>query len=92
MARIAAATAFLLHHVLSRRGVVRALSTPTITRPGDPQARPGLRFSRIDDAQAPLGDTRCRLPRRPGAAITSIVHTATTLTRAALREQATGDL
>jgi AcrR family transcriptional regulator len=110
--RISAATEFLLRHVLSRQGVVRALIAATITRPGEASARPGLRFGLIDNAFAPLEDT-------PGAAdpaalaqlkrdlavvvsaealftltdacgldaeeaIASIVHTAATLTRAAL--------
>jgi AcrR family transcriptional regulator len=55
--RIAAATEFLLRHVLSRQGVVRALIAATITRPGQAQARPGLRFGVIDGALAPLNDT-----------------------------------
>ena len=109
--RIAAATEFLLRHVLSRQGVVRALIAATITRPGEPQARPGLRFALIDGALAPLDGTLdpaglAQLRRDlavvvsaealfsltdlyglgPEEAITSIVHTATTLTRAALHE------
>jgi AcrR family transcriptional regulator len=55
--RIAVATEFLLRHVLSRQGVVRALIAATITRPGQPQARPGLRFGLIDSALAPLEHT-----------------------------------
>ena len=111
VARIAAATEFLLRHVLSRQGVVRALIAATITRPGDPQARPGLRFALIDGALAPLDATLnpaglAQLRRDlavvvsaealfsltdqyglgPEEAITSIVHTATTLTSAALRD------
>jgi AcrR family transcriptional regulator len=112
--RIAAATEFLLRHVLSRQGVVRALIAATITRPGQPQARPGLRFGLIDSALAPLDQTlgdadpaaltqlkrdlavvvsaealfsltdACGLD--PEEAIASIVHTATTLTRAASQE------
>ena len=109
--RIAAATEFLLRHVLSRQGVVRALIAATITRPGEPQARPGLRFGLIDSALAPLEHTLgatdpaalTQLKRDlavvvsaealfsltdargldPEEAIASIVHTATTLTRAA---------
>jgi AcrR family transcriptional regulator len=116
VARIAAATEFLLRHVLSRQGVVRALIAATITRPGQAQIRPGLRFGLIDEALAPLDGTLGRthpavlaqLKRDlavvvsaealfsltdlhsldPEEAITSIVHTATTLTRAALREAA----
>jgi AcrR family transcriptional regulator len=109
--RIAAATEFLLRHVLNRQGVVRALIAATITRPGEPQARPGLRFGLIDSALAPLEHTLgatdpaalTQLKRDlvvvvsaealfsltdlagldPEEAIASIVHTATTLTRAA---------
>jgi len=57
VARVAAATEFLLRHVLSRQGVVRAMIAATITRPGQPQARPGLRFGLIDSALAPLDHT-----------------------------------
>jgi AcrR family transcriptional regulator len=57
VARIAASTEFLLRHVLSRQGVVRALIAATIVRPGQPHARPGLRFGLIDSALAPLNDT-----------------------------------
>ncbi|MGD0559608.1 MAG: TetR/AcrR family transcriptional regulator [Streptosporangiaceae bacterium] len=56
VARIAAATEFLLRHVLSRQGVVRALIAATITKPGQASARPGLRFGLIDHALAPLDD------------------------------------
>ena len=56
-ARIAAATEFLLRHVLGRQGVVRALIAATIAKPGAPQARPGLRLALIDHALAPLDDT-----------------------------------
>src|ERR1700729_346530 len=55
--RIAVATEFLLRHVLSRQGVVRALIAATITRPGQAHARPGLRFGLIDSALAPLADS-----------------------------------
>ena len=109
--RIAAATEFLLRHVLSRQGVVRALIAATITRPGQAQARPGLRFGLIDNALGPLNHSPgsidpaalARLKRDlaivvsaealfsltdagdldPEEAIASIVHTATTLSRAA---------
>jgi AcrR family transcriptional regulator len=118
VARIAAATEFLLRHVLSRQGVVRALIAATITRPGGPQARPGLRFGLIDNALAPLADSLGttnpdaleQLKRdlavvvsaealfsltdlhglAPEEAIASIVHTATTLTRATLRDHPAG--
>jgi len=56
-ARIAAATEFLLRHVLGRQGVVRALIAATVARPDAPQARPGLRLALIDYALAPLADT-----------------------------------
>lgn len=112
VARIAAVTEFLLRHVLSRQGVVRALIAATITRPGQPQARPGLRYGLIDGALSPLDGTLGATD--PGAlaqlkrglavvvsaealfnltdagglgdeeAIASIVHTAVTLTRAAI--------
>jgi AcrR family transcriptional regulator len=54
VARVAAVTEFLLRHVLSRQGVVRALIAATITRPDGPLARPGLRFGLIESALAPL--------------------------------------
>jgi len=116
--RVAAATEFLLRHVLSRQGVVRALIAATIVRPAEPTARPGLRFGLIDHALSPLADTLgatdpaalAQLKRDlavvvsaealfsltdlhgmdPGDAIASITHTATTLTRAALREAREG--
>ena len=109
--RIAVATEFLLRHVLGRQGVVRALIAATITRPGQANARPGLRFGLIDSALAPLDHTlgstdpgalaQLKLDLavvvsaealfsltdlhglEPEQAIASIVHTATTLTRAA---------
>lgn len=107
--RVAAATEFLLRHVLTRQGVVRAMIAATVVRPGGPSARPGLRFSYLDEALSPLTETLpaealAQLKRdlaivvsaealfglidlygvAPQEAITSIVHTATTLTRAAL--------
>jgi AcrR family transcriptional regulator len=112
--RIAAATEFLLRHVWSRQGVVRALIAATITRPGESHLRPGLRFGLIDSALAPLEGTLgvtdpaalAQLKRDLAVvvsaealfsltdlhglgseeAIASIVHTATTLTRATLRD------
>jgi AcrR family transcriptional regulator len=114
--RVAAVTEFLLRHVLSRQGVVRALIAATITRPGGPQARPGLRFGLVESALAPLSDSPqavgpaalAQLKRdlavvvsaealfsltdlyglAPEEAISSIVRTATTLTRAALDNHA----
>ncbi|WP_093787754.1 TetR/AcrR family transcriptional regulator [Actinacidiphila guanduensis] len=50
--RVAAAAEFLLRHVLTRQGVVRAMIAGTIARPA-PSARPGLRFGLIDHALAP---------------------------------------
>jgi AcrR family transcriptional regulator len=110
--RIAAVTEFLLRHVLSRQGVIRALIAATIVRPGGPQVRPGLRFGLIDSALAPLDTTLTaqaltQLKRdlavvvsaealfsltdlhslEPEEAIGSIVHTAVTLTRAAVGDQ-----
>jgi AcrR family transcriptional regulator len=113
--RIAAATEFLLRHVLDRQGVVRALIAATLIRPAQAAARPGLRFGLIDDALSPLEETVAAAARPaaltqlkrdlavvvsaealfsltdlygldPEDAIASIVHTATTLTRAALRD------
>lgn len=55
--RVAAATEFLLRHVLARQGVVRAMVASTVTRPSDAAARPGLRFGLIDHALAPLVET-----------------------------------
>lgn len=62
--RIAVATEFLLRHILSRQGVVRAMIAATILRPGESTARPGLRFGLIDHALAPLTDG----PRSAGSA------------------------
>lgn len=50
--RVAAATEFLMRHVLARQGVVRAMIAGTIARP-ERSARPGLRFGLIDHALAP---------------------------------------
>lgn len=54
--RIAAATEHLLRHVMAYQGTTRAMIATTITRPGSAAARPGLRFSLIDHALAPLAD------------------------------------
>lgn len=109
--RVAAATEFLLRHVLARQGVVRAMIAGSVVRPAQ-TARPGLRFGLIDHALSPLAETLeavdpaalAQLKRDlavvvsaealfsltdlygldPEAAIASVVHTATTLTRAAL--------
>ena len=53
--RVAAATEFLLRHVLARQGVVRAMIAGTIARP-ERSARPGLRFGLIDHALAPRAE------------------------------------
>jgi AcrR family transcriptional regulator len=111
VARVAAVTEFLLRHVLSHQGVVRTLIAASIIRPGQPHARPGLRFGLIEHALAPLTDSPLAQDRQrdlaqlkcdlavvisaealfslidlhgldPERAIASIVHTATTLTRA----------
>ena len=67
VARIAAAAEFLLRHVLSRQGVVRALIAATVIRPVQAQARPGLRFGLIDSALTPAQrHPRCHRPRRTG--------------------------
>jgi AcrR family transcriptional regulator len=113
--RVAAATEFLLRHVLARQGAVRAMIAATVTRPAEAATRPGLRFGLIDCALAPLTDALGeadpglgQLHRDlavvvsaealfsltdlyrldPEDAIASIVHTATTLTRAALADTA----
>ncbi|MBM9504225.1 TetR/AcrR family transcriptional regulator [Actinacidiphila acididurans] len=54
--RVAAATEYLLRHVLRRQGVVRAMIAGTITRPERSTRRPGLRFGLIDYALSPLTD------------------------------------
>lgn len=109
--RVAAATEFLLRHVLARQGVVRAMIAATVVRPDEAASRPGLRFGLIDHALAPSADVFSRDPEaleqlkrdlavvvsaealfgltdlhglEPESAVTSIVHTATTLTGAAL--------
>jgi AcrR family transcriptional regulator len=114
VARIAAATEFLLRHVLARQGAVRAMIAATVIRPGEAATRPGLRFGLIDHALAPLADTPGTCDPKALAqlkrdltvvvsaealftltdlagldtetAIASAVHTATTLTRAALQD------
>jgi AcrR family transcriptional regulator len=56
--RVAAATEFLLRHVLTRQGVVRAMIASTVTRPADAAARPNHRAGLIDHALAPLSGAR----------------------------------
>lgn len=55
--RVAAATEFLLRHVLARQGVVRAMIAATVVRPTEATVRPGLRFGLIEQALAPLDGT-----------------------------------
>jgi len=55
--RICVATEYLLRLVTARQGAVRAMIAATITKPGGPASRPGLRFGLIDHALAPLEDT-----------------------------------
>jgi AcrR family transcriptional regulator len=52
--RVAAATEYLLRHVVKREGAVRAMIAATVVRPGIAATRPGLRFGLIDAALAPL--------------------------------------
>jgi len=74
VARVAAATEFLLRHVLARQGVVRAMIAGTIARP-DRSARPGLRFGLIDHALAPaaagMGPTALEQLKRSLAVVVS---------------------
>ena len=111
---MAAATEYLLRHVLTFQKAVRATIAATIGAPEEaPATRRGMRFDLIDHALAPLAETvgeddpvllqlkrdlavvvgaeslfclvdQCGLS--PEEAIASVVHTATTLTRAASRE------
>lgn len=55
--RIEHATRFLLGHVLSYQGAVRAMMSAAIARPRGAEIRPGLRFGLIDSALAPLERT-----------------------------------
>lgn len=55
--RVAAATEYLIRHVLTREGAVRAMIAATLAKPGSGEARPGLRFGLIDAALAPLAET-----------------------------------
>jgi len=51
--RIAFAVEVFLRRVLAYQGSVRAMIAATITRPGGPAKRPGLRFAWIEEALAP---------------------------------------
>ena len=55
--RVAAATEYLIRHVITRQGAVRAMIAATIVKPGAATTRPGLRFGLIDAALAPLEPT-----------------------------------
>ena len=55
--RVAVATEYLIRHVITRQGVVRAMIAATVTKPDSSSARPGLRFGMIDEALAPLAGT-----------------------------------
>ncbi len=54
--RVAAATEYLLRHVLAREGAVRAMIAATIARPGQGVTRPTLRLGLLDAALAPIED------------------------------------
>jgi hypothetical protein len=55
--RIAFASEVFLRRVLAYQGAVRAVIAATITRPGGPARRPGIRFAWIDAALAPAEAT-----------------------------------
>jgi AcrR family transcriptional regulator len=55
--RIAYAAETFLRRVLAYQGAVRAVISATITRPGGPASRPGLRFAWIEYALAPAEAT-----------------------------------
>lgn len=63
--RVAAATEYLLRHILAREGAVRAMIAATIARPGQGVSRPTLRLGLLDAALAPLGDGPPGPPGRP---------------------------
>jgi AcrR family transcriptional regulator len=112
--RVAAAASYLVRHVLTREGVVRAMIAATVIKPERVPARPGLRIGLIDYALEPLRQSlgaadpaafsRLKLSLSvvvsaeaffsltdlhgldADEAISVIVHTATTLTRAVLPE------
>jgi AcrR family transcriptional regulator len=67
--RVAAATEFLLRHVLAYQGATRAMIAATITRPESAATRPALRIGLIDYALAPLART---LGRDDPAALTQL--------------------
>jgi AcrR family transcriptional regulator len=55
--RVAIAAEYLIRHVITRQGVVRAMIAATVSKPGSGGVRPGLRFGLIDEALAPLEGT-----------------------------------
>jgi AcrR family transcriptional regulator len=55
--RVAVAAEYLVRHVITRQGVVRAMIAATVTRPESGSARPALRVGVIDEALAPLAGT-----------------------------------
>lgn len=55
--RVATASEYLIRHVITRQGVVRAMIAATVMKPGASAPRPGLRFGLIDEALAPLDST-----------------------------------
>jgi AcrR family transcriptional regulator len=112
VARVAFATDYLMHVVLSYQGAARAMISATIIRPGTSSRRPGIRFGLIDYALSPLEDSSSSITADqlsqlkrdlsvvmsaealftlvdlcgldPEDAVASAVHTAATLTRAAV--------
>jgi AcrR family transcriptional regulator len=55
--RVSVAAEYLIRHVITRQGVVRAMIAATIGKPTSGAARPGLRFGLIDEALAPVAPT-----------------------------------
>jgi AcrR family transcriptional regulator len=52
--RVGAAAEFMLRHVLTLQGAIRAMIAATVAHPQGPARRPGLRFGVIDQALAPV--------------------------------------
>ena len=55
--RVAVAAEYLIRHVITRQGVVRAMIAATVIKPASGASRPGLRFGLIDEALAPAAAT-----------------------------------
>ena len=55
--RVAVAAEYLIRHVITRQGTVRAMIAATIGKPASGVSRPGLRFGLIDEALAPAAAT-----------------------------------